>query len=209
MSREILLTGFKRYGNERTNPTSDIVERLDGRTIQGCRIVGHKFKVAASEVSARMPSLIDSHQPRLILSLGLAPRRMHITPERVALNVADFSIPDRERFRPVDKPIDPSGPAAYFATIPVKKIVRTLLRNGIPSSVSNTAGTYLCNYVMYVGLNHVAKSGTKTLCGFIHVPYTMDQAAEKSKKSREQVASMDLDMMVKAIEIAIRTSIRH
>jgi pyroglutamyl-peptidase len=133
---------------------------------------------------------------------------MDITVERVAVNVADFSIPDAAGYKPTDSPIDPAGPAAYLATVPIKRIVRALLSNGIPASVSNTAGMYLCNFIMYTSLNHIAKTGLRAKSGFIHVPNLPSQAAEKYLANKIQTPSMSLETMLKGIEIVIRTSLQ-
>ncbi len=203
----MLVTGFGPYGKERTNPTWEVAKLLNGRLISGCRIKGVRLKVSAKEVSRDIPRLIDSLRPKLVLNLGLAAGRMDLSVERVAVNVADFSIPDASRSKPVDAPIDPNGPTAYLASIPIKKIVAALLSNGIPASVSNTAGMYLCNFIMYTSLNHVAKNGLNAKAGFIHVPNLPSQAAEKYSKSRTQTPSMSLETMLKGIEIAIKKSL--
>ncbi len=203
----ILLTGFRRYGRENSNPTSQLVKILHGRTVREHKIFGKELRVSTRDVSKRLPALIDSMRPILVLGLGLAPRRVHITPERVAVNCSDFSIPDAAGYRPVDKSIDPLGPVAYFASIPIRKIVNALSKRGIPASVSNTAGAYICNYTMYTSLNHIAKRGMKTRSGFIHVPCTPPEAAEKSEESGEQVPSISLGCMKDAILTAIRVSL--
>ena len=203
----VLVTGFGPYGKEKTNPTWEVAKLLDGKTIKGHKIKGVRFIVSAKEISRRLPKLIDSLQPKLVLNLGLAPGRTDINVERVAINVADFSIPDASGRKPVDAPIDPTGPAAYFATIPVKKVVNALLSEGIPATVSNTAGTYLCNFIMYTSLNHVAKNGLDAKAGFIHVPNLPGQAAEKYLADKTQTPSMSLETMLKGIEIAVRTSL--
>jgi len=203
----VLLTGFGPYGREKTNPTWEVAKLLDGKTVGDHKIRGVRFKVSSKEVSRGLPKLIDLLQPRLVLSLGLAPGRTDIAVERVAINVADFSIPDASRRKPVDAPIDPTGPSAYFATIPIKRVVRALLSKGIPASISNTAGTYLCNFIMYTNLNHIAKNGLDAKAGFIHVPSLPSQAAEKYLANKTQSPSMSLETMLKGIEIAIKTSL--
>ena len=203
----VLVTGFGPYGKERTNPTWEVAKLLNGRLISGCRIKGVRLKVSTREVSRDIPRLIDSLRPKLVLNLGLAPGRMDLSVERVAVNVADFSIPDASRSKPVDAPIDPNGPTAYLASIPIKKIVAALLSNGIPASVSNTAGMYLCNFIMYTSLNHIAKNRFHAKAGFIHVPNLPSQAAEKYLKSKTQTPSMSLETMRKGIEITIRKSL--
>lgn len=205
--KRVLLTGFGPYGREKTNPTWEVARLLDGKTVAGHKIKGVRFKVSSKEVSQRLPKLIDLLQPKLVLSLGLAPGRTDIAVERVAINVADFSIPDASRRKPVDAPIDPTGPLAYFATIPIKRVVRALLSKGIPASISNTAGTYLCNFIMYTSLNHVARNRLDAKAGFVHVPNLPGQVAEKYLTSSAQLPSMSLKTMLKGIEIAIKTSL--
>jgi pyroglutamyl-peptidase len=205
--KSVLVTGFGPYGNERTNPTGDVVRLLDGKVVKGHRVRGVRFNVSAREVSQKLPRIIDSLEPRLVLNLGLAPGRMDLNVERVAINIADFRIPDASGRRLVDTPIDPNGPAAYFATIPIKKVVRSLLSDGVPASISNTAGTFLCNYIMYTSLNHLAKNGLNAKAGFIHVPNLPSQAAEKYLSSNAQTPSMSLETMLKGIELAIKTSL--
>lgn len=210
---QVLVTGFGQYGKEKTNPTWEIARLLNGKVIGGSRIKGARFRVSTKEVSRDLPRIIDSLQPKVVLNLGLAPGRMNLTPERVAINVADFPIPDASGRRLTDAPIDPTGPAAYFATIPIKKIVKTLLASGVPASVSNTAGTYLCNFTMYTTLNHIAKTGLRAKAGLIHVPNLPGQVAEKygdvvtQAKDIAQAASMSLETMLKGIEIAIKKSL--
>lgn len=184
-----------------------MARHLNGKTVGSCKIRGVRFKVSAKEVSRRLPKLIDSLQPKLVLSLGLGPGRSDISVERVAINVADFSIPDASGHKPVDAPIDPAGPPAYFATLPIKKVVKALLSHRIPASVSNTAGTYLCNFIMYTGLNHIARNGLNAKAGFVHVPNLPSQAAEKYLTNRTQSPSMSLETMLKGIEAVIRTSL--
>jgi pyroglutamyl-peptidase len=205
--KSVLVTGFGPYGNERTNPTGDVVRLLDGKVVKGHRVRGVRFNVSAREVSQKLPRIIDSLEPRLVLNLGLAPGRMDLNVERVAINIADFRIPDASGRRLVDTSIDPNGPAAYFATIPIKKVVRSLLSDGVPASISNTAGTFLCNYIMYTSLNHLAKNGLNAKAGFIHVPNLPSQAAEKYLSSNAQTPSMSLETMLKGIELAIKTSL--
>ena len=205
---QILVTGFGAYGKERTNPTWEVARLLNGKTIGGHKVKGVRFKVSAKDVSRSLPRLIDKSHPRLVLCLGLSAGRMDITVERVAVNVADFSIPDAAGYKPTDSPIDPAGPAAYLATVPIKRIVRALLSNGIPASVSNTAGMYLCNFIMYTSLNHIAKTGLRAKSGFIHVPNLPSQAAEKYLANKIQTPSMSLETMLKGIEIVIRKSLQ-
>ena len=203
----ILLTGLGRYGRQESNPTSQLAKILNSRKIGKHEIVEKELRVSTRDVLKKLPVIIDSMRSILVLGLGLAPRRVHITPERVAVNGSVFSIPDAAGYRPIDKPIDPHGPVAHFASIPIRKTVNVLSKQGIPASVSNIAGTYIGNCTMYTSLNNIVKKGVKTKSGFIHVPYTPSQAAEKSEESGEQVPSIGLDCMKSAILTAMRISL--
>ena len=133
-------------------------------------------------------------RPQVILSVGQAGGRRAVTPERVAINLMDASICDNAGVRPQEQPIAEAGPAAYFATVPVKAMARAIREAGLGGAVSNTAGTFVCNQVLYSVLHHFA--GTETRAGFIHVPYLPQQA-------KEGVPSMELDQIVAALTAAI------
>ena len=117
-----------------------------------------------------------------------------MTPERVAINVDDARIPDNAGQQPVDAPIVPGGPAAYFATVPVKDMVRAIREAGVPSELSNSAGTYVCNHLLYCVLHH---AGPGVRAGFIHVPCIPEQTAGTDRPS------LPLAQLVAALEAAV------
>ena len=131
--------------------------------------------------------------------IGQAGGRAQVTPERVAINISDASIDDNEGNRPSDEPIESGAPTAYFSSLPIKKIVEKLKDEGIPAAVSNSAGTFVCNHLMYGVLNHIEKNGLETVAGFIHIPYLPEQVENK-----ENMPSLPLDVSVKAVEIAVK-----
>lgn len=134
--------------------------------------------------------------------LGQAAGRSAITPERVAINVDDARIPDDAGALPIDKPIVAGGPAAYFSTLPIKAITKAISDAGIPASVSNTAGTFVCNHVFYAVMHHLTQSDYHhTRAGFIHIPAIPQQGLGS------EVPTMELDVITKAIEIAIETAL--
>ncbi|RLG42640.1 MAG: pyroglutamyl-peptidase I, partial [Thermoproteota archaeon] len=141
-------------------------------------------------------------KPDIIINTGLAASRLVISIERVAVNIIDARTPDNDGLRPIDEPIDPEGPFAYPSTLPTRRILERLKSSGIPARLSYSAGTYLCNFVMYLSLRTVDKMGMRTLAGFIHVPYTPDLAAKKEKPA----PSMSLDLIRRAVEIALEES---
>jgi pyroglutamyl-peptidase len=136
------------------------------------------------------------------LSLGLAGSRWGLSVERVAINVRDYPSPDNEGAQPCDEPITLDGPAAYFSTLPFREIVAAWHAAGIPGYVSNSAGAYLCNEIMYLALHRSQDAGFRA--GFIHLPYLPEQVvAEKVEQP-----SMSLDLMVRGIELALQTCVR-
>lgn len=114
-----------------------------------------------------------------MLCVGQAGGRAAITPERVAINLMDARIPDNAGFQPVDQPVVPGGPDAYFATLPVRRMAETIEKAGIPAQISNTAGTYVCNCLLYTLLHTAAVEYPGMPGGFIHVPYALEQLPGK------------------------------
>lgn len=197
---KILVTGFDAFNGEKINPASLILEKLsdeiDGNQIEKLLLPTAFYKVA--EIIERK---IEEYKPDIIISLGQAGGRSEITVERVAINIADSSIADNDGKRPIDEKIRSDGENAYFSTLPIKAIVESLREEKIPAAVSNTAGTFVCNYVMYTDL-YFAKKYKNISAGFVHVPFLPDQVIDK-----REVSSMSLDDMLRAVEIIIKTSI--
>jgi pyroglutamyl-peptidase len=154
----------------------------------------------AIEVAAEA---IERHRPSIVISLGQAGGRSRIGVERVAINVDDARIPDNAGAQPVDELIAANGPPAYFATIPVKAMARAIRAAGIPAEVSNSAGTYVCNHVMYGVLHFLAASGNKARAGFIHVPFAEAQVLDK-----KDAPAMSIDSMTRGIAAAIEAAAR-
>ena len=175
----VLVTGFDPFGGEQLNPSWDVCRRLPreiaGHRVETCK-VPCEFR-ASIEVVAEA---IERHQPALVVSLGQAGGRAHVTVERVAINIDDARIDDNSGARPVDEAIAANGPAAYFATLPIKAMTAAIRKSGVPAHVSNSAGTYVCNHVMYGVLHFLAASGKRARAGFIHLPYAEAQVLEKT-----------------------------
>ncbi|MFA4661911.1 pyroglutamyl-peptidase I [Pyrococcus kukulkanii] len=197
---KVLVTGFEPFGNEKINPSWEAVKLLPDE-IEGATVVKKLLPVTFNGVRRILPELILKEKPDVVISTGLAGGRPTITVERVAINIMDSTMPDNEGYKPEDEPIFEDAPTAYFSTLPIKKIVKALRENGIPALVSNTAGTYVCNTAMFTALHTIAKHGLNAKAGFIHVPYSHEQALDKPRPS------MALETIAKAIEIAIRVSL--
>jgi pyroglutamyl-peptidase len=201
--RPVLVTGFEPFGGEPSNPSEEIARALDGRRIHDVRVVGRTLPCVFSAADRELDRLLREIGPRLVVGVGQAGGRPHITPERVALNVDDARIPDNAGAQPIDRPIVRRGPAAYWSTLPIKAIVSALQAEGIPASVSQTAGTFVCNHVFYRLMHRMCRRrGSKG--GFIHVPYTIEQAARQGAG----VPGLPLAQMVAAIAFAIDVSLR-
>jgi pyroglutamyl-peptidase len=140
------------------------------------------------------------HRPNLVLLLSLGNGRSMLALERVAIIVLDFPIPDNDGSQPAGEPVVKGGPAAYFATLPIKAILAAWREAGLPGYVSNTAGTYVCNQTFYHSLHRSGDHGYRA--GLIHVPYLPEQAA----RAEGGAPSMSLDLMMEDVEVALRIS---
>lgn len=198
-----LVTGFEPFGGEATNPSWEICTQLPrsiaGLTVETCR-VPCEFRHSIEVVAAA----IERHRPTLVLCLGQAGGRAHLCVERVAINVDDARIADNAGERPVDEAIAANGPPAYFATLPVKAMAAAMRAAGAPAEVSNTAGTYVCNHLMYGVLHFLAASGRDARAGFIHVPYAEHQVLDKPG-----VPALSIATMTQGVEAAIAAARRH
>lgn len=200
----ILLTGFEPFGGEETNPSS-VVANLAAERL---KVMGREARSATLPVSFKragpeLINLLDVLKPRVCIALGLNAGSTHVRIERVAINIKDASRPDNDGEQPVDEPIDPEGPAALFATLPTRRILERLRREGIPASLSYTAGTYLCNYTMYILLRYASQKGYPVKAGFIHLLYTPEMAALKPSPP----ASLSLELQVKAVLLAVEEAL--
>lgn len=200
--KTVLVTAFEPFGGEALNPSWEAVRALDGKTIGGARIVARQLPVVFSDVLGVLYAAMDEVQPDLILAVGQAGGRSDITVERIGINVDDARIPDNAGQQPVDEPIVPDGPAGYFSTLPIKAIVAAVREAGIPASVSQTAGTFTCNRVMYGLLHRLHTQGNRVRGGFVHIPYLPAQAAQ-----HPGAPSMAQAQVMQALEIAIRVSL--
>lgn len=216
--RPALVTGFAPYAGRGRNPAADIAQELDGSRIAAVKVVGRLLPVTLAEISARAKSLLDELKPRVVVSVGLWPGEAVLRIERVALNLADFEIPDNEGRMACDEPLLGNGSAAMLATLPLRKIEAAMLAAGIPSRLSNSAGSFLCNACLYSFLS-AAEEGPNTRCGFVHVPYLPEQVAGLLRELKEQAkleahqradsASMDLATSTRAVAIAVETALRE
>ena len=197
----ILITGFEPFDGELVNPSYQAIMQLPDY-FGNHPIIKKELPTAFRQSVSLLEQFIKYHQPNLVICVGQAGGRFAITPERVAINIDDAHIPDNASVQPVDCPIYPDGPAAYFSSLPCKAIVENIKKAGIPADISDTAGTFVCNHVMYGLLHLISERSLKITAGFIHVPYTTAQVLNKPA-----MPSLTLSQIRDALYIAIETSI--
>jgi len=198
---KILVTSFEPFGKENINPSYEVLKSLSDH-LENAEIIKVQLPTVFHLSIDKATEKIREINPDAVLSIGQSAMRYDIGVERIAINIDDAKIPDTAGQQPVDVSIDPQGSIAYFATIPVKKIVEEIRKEKIPASISNTAGTYVCNHLMYGILNYIHKNKLPTKAGFIHVPYLSEQVLDKP-----YTPFMSLEDMTKAISIALRVII--
>ena len=165
----ILLTSFDAFGEAASNASQELLLSLPEQ-LGTIRLVKHVRPTVFGRAADEAAALIDALQPDAVVCLGQAEGRDAITPERVAINVMDARMPDNDGFQPRDLPITPEGPDAYFSTLPIRRMVEAIEAASVPARISNTAGTFVCNSLMYALLQHIGGLETPIPCGFIHVP---------------------------------------
>ncbi|WP_044564988.1 pyroglutamyl-peptidase I [Anaerococcus provencensis] len=199
---KILVTGFDPFGGEPTNPAIESVKRIDEK-IEGAEIIKLEIPTVFHKAADVVEAKIKEVQPDVILSIGQAGGRYGITVERVAINEDDARIEDNEGNQPIDVKIREDGAPAYFASLPIKAMVEEIKKENIPASVSNSAGTFVCNHIMYQDLYLAEKYGN-IKAGFIHVPFLTEQVVDKPN-----TASMSLEDIVKGLNAAIRAIVKY
>lgn len=195
---KLLLTGFDPFGGEAVNPAFEAVRRLPD-TVAGTELC--KLEVPTQFIrSAQVLTLaLEREAPDAVLCVGQAGGRAAITPERVAINCMDASQPDNAGFQPVDLPIREQGPTAYFSTLPIRGIAAKLRQAGLPTQISNSAGTFVCNALMYTLLHWIDTNRPGMPGGFLHVPYCTQQLPGKPAGT----PALELDAIVLGLRCAV------
>ncbi len=194
---KILVTGFDPFGGEKVNPALEAVKSLPSE-IHGAEIHWVGIPTVFYRSAEVLEAEIERYQPDAVLCIGQAGGRASLTPERVAINQDDARIPDNQGNQPIDTPIRLDGQAAYFSTLPIKAMVQAIKEEGLPATVSNTAGTFVCNHLMYQALYLADKKFPHMRAGFMHIPYMTEQVINKPN-----TASMSLTDIVRGIQVAI------
>ena len=192
--KELLITGFDPFGGEQVNPSWEAVSRLPEQ-IGEYHLTKLQIPTVFGKAAEQVLAVAEQLCPDVILCIGQAGGREGITPEVVAINLREARIPDNAGNHPMALPVVEHGPAAYFTTVPVREMVAAVTKAGIPSSLSYSAGAYVCNDVLYSLLHHYKE--TETRVGFIHVPFLPTQA-------KRNTPSLSLDETIRALTEVLR-----
>jgi len=201
--KKILLTAFEPFAGEAINPSLETARQMEKIDFPNALVRVAELPVDRFRAVELALELLRAGRPDIMIMLGEAGGRYRITPERIAINVDDFRIPDNAGNQPTDEPIVEGGPAGYFSTLPIRAIIDRINKAHIPAAISNTAGAYLCNRLFYSVMHAISVEGLPTVAGFIHLPYLHDQAVGKYP----DVPSLSRESLVEAVRLAIEVSL--
>jgi pyroglutamyl-peptidase len=200
----ILVTGFEPFGGQSLNPSWEVARALHGWTLEGAQITSVQLPCVFAQALPALQQALAQHRPDIVLALGQAEGRCDFSVERVAINVMDARIADNAGAQPIDVPVIAGGPAAYFSTLPIKSLVAGLKAAGFPASVSQTAGTFVCNQVFYALQHTLAGLGVHS--GFVHLPLLPEQAAHWKGPS---LPSWPASLQIAAAQQALALLVAH
>lgn len=203
--KKILVTAFEPFAGRKINPALEVLKRLNPADFKGCRLYRERLPVSGRAVALKMPALLAKLKPDLVVSLGLAAGEASVRVERFALNIQDYGIKDNAGSAPAGKKIKASGPAAYFVSADPLKLAAAARRAGAPAYVSNHAGAYVCNNLMYEAMHAITAGGRGTAYAFIHLPITTEMALLE-KPGKAIPPSLPLALLVKAVTAAIKAA---
>ena len=199
---KLLLTGFEPFGGDVLNPSWEIARALDGTTVGSARVVACQLPCVFGRAPQVLRQALAQGPFALVVALGMAGSRTGLSFERIAVNLDDAPIPDNAGQQPVDMAVLPQGPAAYFSTLPVKRMVDAVRAAGIAADTSQTAGTFVCNHVFYQLMHTLAGMPNAPRAGFVHVPVLPRQQALHPLGQ-----AMALDMQVEGVRVAQRAAL--
>ncbi|MBY0215925.1 pyroglutamyl-peptidase I [Paenibacillus illinoisensis] len=200
---KILISGFEPFGGDAVNPTGELMDALAQEVMEGAELKTVLLPVHFDECADLLITEMEAYGPDVVIACGLAKGRTAVTPERIAVNVKDIppgSYADNQGQRPVDEPITEGSPDGLFSTLPIREMVNNMTAAGIPASVSNTAGTYICNNTMYRVLDYIRLQQLPIRAGFVHFP-----ASTEMSLLQPSVPSLPISAMLDALRVMIRT----
>lgn len=195
--QRLLITGFEPFGGETVNPSWEVARALHGRQVGTAQVVAEQLPCVFAQSLPALRAALRRHRPQWVVGLGLAGSRSAISLERVAVNLCDARIADNAGDQPAGTPVVAGGPAAYFTRLPVKALLQRLQAASLPAELSLSAGSFVCNQVMY-GLLHALRRQPSVAAGFIHLPPLPAQAA-----AHPGSRVMALDAQVRGIALVV------
>lgn len=202
---QIILSGFEPFGGSNINPSERAALALHGQVIAGARIISTILPVDHLKGPQALLAALQAHRPDAVVCLGEAPNRAVISIERVAINLLDFTIPDNSGVVVTDHPVIPGGPAAYFATLPLRAMFNAIQAAGVPAELSLSAGSYLCNAILYHLLHYQAAQVRPAPGGFIHLPRFPQQAVD----AKQRTPTMSLETILTGLRAVLETIATH
>lgn len=201
---KVLVTGFNPFGGETINPAYEAVKLLPDE-IKGAQIIKIEIPTVFNKGAKVVEDAIEKYSPDAVLCVGQSGNKGYLAVERVGINLCAARKPDNEGVVPKEGPIREDGKNAYFATLPVKAMVEHIKSKGVPSFASYSAGTYVCNDVLYLLLYTLENKYPHIKGGFIHVPFAVEQAARK----KQNVPCMAIETTAKGLEYAIEAIVEN
>jgi pyroglutamyl-peptidase len=201
--KKLLLTAFEPFAGESINPSLEAARQISRIDFPGVAIEVIELPVERYRSIEIALGALRAEQPHAIVMLGERGGGFRVNPERVAINVDDFRIPDNAGNKPVDEPVIEGGPTAYFSSLPIRAITERLIKAHIPAKISDSAGTYLCNRLFYSVMHHIAVERLATIAGFIHLPYLHEQTVNR----RLDFPSMARETIVEAVRLAVEVTL--
>lgn len=201
---KVLITGFDPFGGEKVNPAYEAVKMLPNK-IAGAQVITLEIPTVYTKSGEAVEKAMEEHNPDVVICVGQAGGRSSIMIEKVAINLAEARIKDNEGNQPMDTALHEDGETAYFTNLPCKAVVKELRDNKIPAHISYTAGTFVCNDVMYHVLYLIDKKYSHVRGGFIHVPYALEQVVDKPQGT----CAMSIETITKGLELAIKAIVEN
>ena len=196
LPKVILLTGFEAFGESKVNPSILACRELESKNYNSYMVAVEEIPLRYKEIQSKIERLIEAYKPSAIVGTGQG-GGPGLSLERVAINIADARTPYNCGAKPIDEPLNPKGPAAYFTKLPIKKLVERLREEKIPSAISNSAGTFGCNQLFYHLMDFLARKKLNYPAGFIHVPLLPEQTLENRSPS------MPIDLTAKGLSLVL------
>jgi pyroglutamyl-peptidase len=207
----VVLTGFEPFADFQVNPSWEAAKTFEGEEIGSFKVKSFRLPLSYKEIKPRITRIIVTQKPAVMISLGQSYRPL-ISLEKVAINFADLTestVLYNCGAHPKDEILETNAPAAYFTTLPIRKILSKLRQNSIPAEISYTAGAFGCNQIFFHTMHEVRNNKFDMRAGFIHVPCLPSQAAQLQKARKGKIPSMNLDTTTKAVEIAVKTTLEN